>query len=117
MGGGALGTLVAAQKALRKHVMPFGAEVLGDGGVRFRLWAPGAQQVDLVLQQQAKPMRSVGQGWYEAVEKARDAGVGLALVKNTTHTAALGYYTLMGAEGGMAALALAASTPTAMAST
>jgi malto-oligosyltrehalose trehalohydrolase len=71
MGGGALGTLVAAQKALRKHVMPFGAEMLGDGGVRFRLWAPGARQVELVLQQQAKPMVSVEEGWYETVEKAR----------------------------------------------
>jgi len=34
MGGGAAGTLVAAQAALRVHVMPFCAEVLGDGGVR-----------------------------------------------------------------------------------
>ena len=46
-----------------------------------------------------------------AVRKARDAGVGLGLVRATTHTAALGYYTLMAAEQGMAALALAASTP------
>jgi malto-oligosyltrehalose trehalohydrolase len=71
MGGGALGTLVAAQKALRKHRMPFGAEVLGDGGVRFRLWAPGAQQVSLVLDNQAKPMVQAGEGWHEVVEKAR----------------------------------------------
>jgi len=46
-----------------------------------------------------------------AVRKARDAGVGLALVRATTHTAALGYYTLMAAQDGMAALALAASMP------
>jgi len=46
-----------------------------------------------------------------AVRKARDAGVGLGLVRATTHTAALGYYTLMAAQEGMAALALAASTP------
>jgi len=71
MGGGAPGTLVAAQKALRKHTMPFGAEVLGDGGVRFRLWAPGAQQVDLVLENQARPMTRIGEGWHEATEKAR----------------------------------------------
>jgi len=45
--------------------------VLGDGRVRFRLWAPGARQVDLVLQQQTKPMLPVGEGWYETVEKAR----------------------------------------------
>ena len=46
-----------------------------------------------------------------AVRKARDAGVGLGLVRATTHTAALGYYTLMAARHGVAALALAASTP------
>jgi maltooligosyltrehalose trehalohydrolase len=71
MGGGALGTLVAAQKALRKHRMPFGAEVLGEAGVRFRLWAPGAQQVSLVLDSEAKPMAQAGDGWHELVEKAR----------------------------------------------
>src|SRR5207245_1840001 len=46
-----------------------------------------------------------------AVRKARDAGVGLALVRATTHTAALGYYTLLAAQEGMAAIALAASGP------
>ena len=71
MGGGAAGTLVAAQAALRRHVMPFGAEVLGGGGVRFRLWAPGAQQVDLVLEDQAKAMVCREAGWYETIEKAR----------------------------------------------
>jgi maltooligosyltrehalose trehalohydrolase len=71
MGSGALGTLVAAQKALRKHAMPFGAEVLGDGGVRFRLWAPGAQQVGLVLEGREVGMKPAQGGWYEAVEKAQ----------------------------------------------
>jgi malto-oligosyltrehalose trehalohydrolase len=51
--------------------MPFGAEVLGDGGVRFRLWAPGAKQVFLVLENQTKPMLEIGDGWHELVEKAR----------------------------------------------
>src|SRR6266851_8049985 len=50
-------------------------------------------------------------GTTAAVRKARDAGVGLALVRATTHTAALGYYTLMAAQEGMAAIALAASGP------
>ena len=45
-----------------------------------------------------------------AVRKAKDAGVGLALVRGTTHTGALGYYTLMAAREGMAAIALAGST-------
>src|SRR6266702_5187630 len=47
----------------------------------------------------------------EAMRKARDTGVGLALVRATTHTAALGYYTLAAAREGMAAIALAASWP------
>src|SRR5216117_940175 len=50
-------------------------------------------------------------GTAEALRKARDAGVGLALVRATTHTAALGYYTLAAAREGMAAIALAASWP------
>ena len=71
MGSGAVGTLVAAQEALRKHAMPFGAEVLGDGAVRFRLWAPGAHQVSLVLQNREIDMRPEEGGWYETVEQAQ----------------------------------------------
>src|SRR5690242_6384486 len=41
----------------------------------------------------------------EAVRKARAAGVGLALARATTHTAALGYYTLAIAREGMAGIA------------
>ena len=47
-----------------------------------------------------------------AARKAREAGVGLALVRATTHTAALGYYTQAAARDGMAAVALAGSVPT-----
>jgi malto-oligosyltrehalose trehalohydrolase len=71
MGGGAAGTLVAAQKALRRHAMPFGAEVLGDGGVRFRLWAPAAQEVSLVLDNQNFPMQKRADGWFELTQNAR----------------------------------------------
>ena len=46
-----------------------------------------------------------------ACQKARAAGIGLSLVKNTTHTAALGYYTQSAAREGFAAIALAASGP------
>ena len=46
-----------------------------------------------------------------AADKARAAGVGLALVRSTTHTAALGYYTQRGARAGMAMIAAAASGP------
>ena len=47
----------------------------------------------------------------EAMRKARSAGVGLALARATTHTAALGYYTLAIAREGMAGVALAGSWP------
>ena len=46
-----------------------------------------------------------------ASRKAHDVGIGLALARATTHTAALGYYTLAAAREGMAAVALAASWP------
>jgi len=52
-------------------------------------------------------MRATG----EALRKAREAGIGLALVRATTHTAALGYYTLAAAREGMAAIALTGSWP------
>src|SRR5579862_9436409 len=40
----------------------------------------------------------------EATRKAKETGIGLALVKRTTHTAALGFYTRLAALEGMAAL-------------
>ena len=48
---------------------------------------------------------------HHAVRKASEAGAGLVFVRATTHTAALGYYTLVAAREGMAGLAFAASTP------
>src|SRR5262249_41304911 len=44
-----------------------------------------------------------------AMDKARQAGVGVCLVRATTHTGALGYYTHMAAERGMAAIAFSSS--------
>lgn len=46
-----------------------------------------------------------------AIRKAREAGIGFALARGTTHTAALGYYTSAAAREGMAAIAFAASVP------
>jgi len=45
-----------------------------------------------------------------AMDKARQAGIGVCLVRATTHTGALGYYTHMAAERGMAAIAFSSST-------
>ncbi len=47
----------------------------------------------------------------EAVRKAKAGGIGLALVRRTTHTAALGFYTRLVALEGMAAFAGSASWP------
>jgi ureidoglycolate dehydrogenase (NAD+) len=47
----------------------------------------------------------------EATRKAKAGGIGLALVRRTTHTAALGYYTRLVALDGMAAFAGSASWP------
>ncbi|HET7362419.1 MAG TPA: Ldh family oxidoreductase [Burkholderiales bacterium] len=46
-----------------------------------------------------------------ACDKARNAGVGVALARATTHTGALGYYTQHAARDGFAAVALVASIP------
>ncbi|TVQ34724.1 MAG: glycogen debranching enzyme GlgX [Geminicoccaceae bacterium] len=66
------------------HAMPFGAELLTRGGVRFRLWAPdmaapklrlgsGAEVVDLALE----PMRA---GWFELWTERAGAGSAYAFV-------------------------------------
>ncbi|HYH22468.1 MAG TPA: malto-oligosyltrehalose trehalohydrolase [Azospirillum sp.] len=51
----------------RAHAMPFGAQVLPDGTVRFRLWAPAAGRVSLLLDDVGVPlpMLSAPDGWYE----------------------------------------------------
>jgi malto-oligosyltrehalose trehalohydrolase len=45
----------------------FGAELTPDG-VRFRLWAPQAKQVELQLGVDFLPLEPAGEGWYERVE-------------------------------------------------
>src|SRR6476660_8610500 len=55
----------------RRHSMPFGAECLEDGKVRFRLWAPKAQKVDLYLSKQnLLPLTKSADGWFELVTAA-----------------------------------------------
>ncbi|WP_374691223.1 DUF3459 domain-containing protein [Accumulibacter sp.] len=50
--------------------MPFGAQLLEGGRVRFRLWAPVAERVDVLLQKPgagaiALPMEARDAGWFE----------------------------------------------------
>ena len=56
------------------HAMPFGAEVRADGRVRFRLWAPAAAQVELVLcaphdraAREPLPMQRCEDGFHELI--------------------------------------------------
>ena len=46
-----------------------------------------------------------------AMKKAKSTGIGLVMVRNTTHTASLGIYSEKVAQAGMACIALAASRP------
>jgi maltooligosyltrehalose trehalohydrolase len=59
------------------HRMPFGAEP-ADGGVRFRLWAPDAREVSLLLEGPRRraevPLDGAGDGWREAVVAEATAG-------------------------------------------
>ena len=69
--------MTRARTIARAHRMPFGAECGTDGGgTRFRLWAPGARQVDLWLEEskQALPMPRDAEGWAELT--VPDAGPG-----------------------------------------
>jgi LDH2 family malate/lactate/ureidoglycolate dehydrogenase len=45
------------------------------------------------------------------IPKAREAGVGWALIRNTTHQGAMAYYALMAADVGLAGLAIVCSPP------
>jgi malto-oligosyltrehalose trehalohydrolase len=56
--------------------MPFGAEVLADGRIRFRLWAPSEEAVALVLEneQRVLPMAPLVDGFFELTTDAARAG-------------------------------------------
>jgi LDH2 family malate/lactate/ureidoglycolate dehydrogenase len=46
-----------------------------------------------------------------AIDKARAAGIGWVVIRNTTHQGAMAYYALMAAEAGMAGIAIVCSPP------
>jgi len=94
--------------------VPRYVDLIGNGdmnptpAIRIRTETPASVLIE--ADRSAGPVAMM-RGVSEAVRKARDAGVGLALVRATTHTAALGYYTLAIAREGMAGIALAGSWP------
>ena len=60
----------------RIHRMPFGAELRPDGCVRFRLFAPAADQVKVSLEGESEPlaMAALGDGWHELLTEQAHAG-------------------------------------------
>jgi maltooligosyltrehalose trehalohydrolase len=53
---------------MSRHAMPFGAAVRDDGRTDFRLWAPAAREVALVLGESRHiPMQPRPNGWHEAL--------------------------------------------------
>ena len=47
----------------------------------------------------------------KAIEKARKVGIGWAVIRNTLHQGAMGYYSLMAANEGMAGIAIVCNPP------
>ena len=62
------------------HTMPFGARLLADGGARFSLWAPAAQDVSLWYRPSPQsaartaPAVRADRGWWQAEAAAASAG-------------------------------------------
>ena len=67
---------VESDAVARIHRMPFGAELLPDGGVRFRLYAPAAERVFVAIrgQERQAEMRTSGDGWHECITHEASAG-------------------------------------------
>ncbi|HET8552934.1 MAG TPA: malto-oligosyltrehalose trehalohydrolase [Gammaproteobacteria bacterium] len=63
--------------AQHSHDMPYGAQI-EDGGVRFRIWAPAQDTLNLILGsaegEQALPMAPVDDGWFALTTDAATAG-------------------------------------------
>ncbi len=62
----------------RRHQMPFGTELLDNGCVHFRLWAPGAEQVDVCLadggSQNIISMTTEKEGWFGTITNQATTG-------------------------------------------
>ena len=62
----------------RRHDMPFGATVLDAQSTRFRLWAPAAGRVDLVLrgasERSGARMRREDNGWFDLIVAGAPCG-------------------------------------------
>ena len=53
-------------EGVRHYPLPFGAELIGDAGVRFRFYAPAVKEVELAIQgKDSQAMSADGHGWHE----------------------------------------------------
>ncbi|MGE7367780.1 malto-oligosyltrehalose trehalohydrolase [Neorhizobium sp. NPDC001467] len=59
---------------LRTFPKTWGAEYVAAGEVRFRLWAPGQQEVKLRLDGEDTPMTGAGDGWFEILATGVEPG-------------------------------------------
>ena len=61
----------------RSHPMPFGAQLTADG-VRFRVWAPAARRMDVMLNvggaERALAMEALPGGWFQVISREAQAG-------------------------------------------
>lgn len=66
----------AAQTERTAHAMPFGAELRPDGSTRFRLWAPDAEGMTLLLGQDGAPLplEPLDDGWFGRTVTGAPAG-------------------------------------------
>jgi maltooligosyltrehalose trehalohydrolase len=64
------------QETIRMHTLPRGAEVLSDGAVRFRFWAPAAKVVHLEIDgvEHVLALEPQEHGWHELVTKQASPG-------------------------------------------
>jgi 1,4-alpha-glucan branching enzyme len=50
------------------HSMPYGAQIIGPGRAKFRLWAPDRSAVSVEFKEGAsRPMEALGSGWFECI--------------------------------------------------
>ncbi len=67
-----------------RHPMPFGAELLPRGGVRFRLWAPEQSAVQVLVETGDEPailsMEAMAAGWFELWTEHAGTGTAYAFV-------------------------------------
>lgn len=65
-------------KINRSHAMPFGTELFDDGRVRFRLWAPTAEKVNICLgsgkAEAVLPMAAQQEGWFGIITEMATVG-------------------------------------------